>query len=92
MADLVDHRVAVVAAPGAGASALAAKAATQTIPIVFMMGVDAVDFGLVESLAHPGGNLTGVAQLQTRYVAKAAQTVLIVLGEIPLSKLLEVLH
>jgi putative ABC transport system substrate-binding protein len=70
MADLVDHRVAVIAAPGAVASALAAKAATQTTPIVFMMGVDPVDFGLVESLAHPGGNLTGVAQLQTRYVAK----------------------
>ncbi len=70
MADLVDRRGAVIAAPGAIASALAAKAATQTIPIVFMMGSDPVDFGVVESLAHQGGNLTGVYQLQPKYVGK----------------------
>jgi len=70
MGDLVGRRVAVIVAPGAVASVLAAKAATQTIPIVFMIGSDPIDFGLVESLARPGGNLTGVAQLQTKYVAK----------------------
>jgi putative ABC transport system substrate-binding protein len=75
MAELVDRQVAVIAAPAAIASALAAKAATRTIPIVFMTGVDPVEFGLVASLAHPGGNLTGVAQLQSRYVAKRLDVV-----------------
>jgi putative tryptophan/tyrosine transport system substrate-binding protein len=73
MADLVSRKVAVIVAPGAIASVLAAKAATQTIPIVFMTGVDPIDYGLVESMAHPGGNLTGVAQLQKRYVVKRVE-------------------
>jgi putative tryptophan/tyrosine transport system substrate-binding protein len=70
MTELVDRRVAVIVATGASASALAAKAATQTIPIVFMMGGDPVEFGLVRSLARPGGNITGVALLQAPVVAK----------------------
>ena len=70
LAELVSRRVAAIAVPGAAATALAAKAATQTIPIVFMMGGDPVEFGLVASLAHPGGNITGVAMLQTPVVAK----------------------
>ena len=70
MAELIDRKVAAIATLGAVATAIAAKGATQVIPIVFMIGADPIDFGLVASLAHPGGNLTGVAQLQTQYVAK----------------------
>jgi len=70
LAELVGRRVAAIAVPGAAATALAAKAATHTIPIVFMMGGDPVEFGLVASLARPGGNITGVAMLQAPVVAK----------------------
>ena len=60
-AELVDRDVAIIVSSGGDRPSLAAKAATSTIPIVFTGSDDPVGFGLVESLSHPGGNMTGAA-------------------------------
>jgi putative ABC transport system substrate-binding protein len=68
--ELVGHKVAVIAAIGGVNSALAAKAATSQIPVVFLTGRDPVELGFVKSLNRPGGNLTGVSMLNDELVGK----------------------
>jgi putative ABC transport system substrate-binding protein len=76
VAELVRHKVSVIVVLESTNSALAAKAATQTIPIVFMQGADPVQIGLVESLNRPGGNLTGISNLAAGTVGKRLELLL----------------
>jgi putative ABC transport system substrate-binding protein len=74
--ELVQHQVSVIAVLESTNGALAAKAATQTIPIVFMQGANPVQIGLVDSLNRPGGNLTGIGLLTAETAGKRLELLL----------------
>ena len=70
MADLVRRRAAVIVTPGSTPAALAAKAATTSIPVIFSVGTDPIEVGLVASFTHPGGNVAGITSLNSDLAAK----------------------
>jgi len=74
-ADLIARNVDLIVATGGAASARAAKTATLTIPIVFTTGSDPVEAGLVDSLARPGGNITGVSILNVELIPKRIELI-----------------
>ena len=73
-ADLVRDQVAIIVAAGGSQTALAAKAATKTIPILFMHGGDPIQLGLVASLNRPGGNVSGVTIITVETLQKRLDT------------------
>jgi len=75
-AELVQHQVSVITVLETTNGALAAKAATQTIPIVFMQGANPVQIGLVDSLNRPGGNVTGISLLAAETAGKRLELLL----------------
>src|SRR5262245_6054890 len=72
-AELVQRKVTVIATPGSGVAALAAKAATTSIPIVFETGLDPIAAGLVDGLGRPGGNVTGITSLNVTVAPKGLE-------------------
>src|SRR5262252_1460966 len=80
-ADLVSRNVDLIIANGGTPPTLAAKNATSTIPIVFIGGGDPVGFGVVASLAHPGGNLTGFGNLTLDLTAKRLELLCLLVPE-----------
>ena len=84
-ADLVGRRVSVITAVAGNAPAKAAKAATTSIPIVFVSGGDPVSGGLVASLNRPGGNLTGISVLNVEVLTKRLE---VLLELVPTAKLI----
>jgi putative tryptophan/tyrosine transport system substrate-binding protein len=76
-AELVQRQVSVIVAIDSSTAVLAAKAATSTIPIVFMLPTDPIKFGVVTTLSRPGGNMTGVTVLHTELTAKRLDMLLV---------------
>lgn len=79
--DLVQHRVDLIVATGGNATALAAKSATTTIPIVFTSSADPVQIGLVSNISHPGGNITGISFLLLELIPKRLELLQKVVGQ-----------
>src|SRR5215813_5225295 len=75
--NLVRRQVSVIVTLESTLAALAAKEATRTIPVIFMQGADPVKIGLVDSLSHPGGNLTGINLFLAEVAAKRFEFLLI---------------
>lgn len=75
VAELVRRRVDIIVVGGSTPGALASKAANLTIPIVFLVGTDPVEVGLVASLAKPGGNITGITILNVELIAKCLELI-----------------